>query len=287
MLFGTVLLWALNSTVTRYVLTHGFHPLAYAVIRYAAATFLFWAFTLARERTVRVARRDLRYVALAAVMIYCNQLCFVYSVDKTSAATVTLFLGTTPIFIGVLSSAVGLERMNRMFWIATTVSIVGVGFVASGSGGFSGRRVGDLLALLTAATWATYSVAIAPLMRRYSPFRISALVLALGWIPLALTGAHQAAEQRFHFGALMWLSIAFAIVGPLFLTNLLWFTAIDRVGPSRASLFSNLQPLFGVAFALLLLNEHLTGWELVGGVAILGAVLTERLRRTAPQPPAD
>src|SRR5207248_10053389 len=26
MLLGTVLLWALNSTVTRYVLTHGFHP---------------------------------------------------------------------------------------------------------------------------------------------------------------------------------------------------------------------------------------------------------------------
>ena len=45
MLFGTVLLWALNSTVTRYVLTHGFHPLAYATIRYAAATALFWAFT--------------------------------------------------------------------------------------------------------------------------------------------------------------------------------------------------------------------------------------------------
>ncbi len=35
MLLGTVLLWALNSTVTRYVLTHGFQPLAYATIRYA------------------------------------------------------------------------------------------------------------------------------------------------------------------------------------------------------------------------------------------------------------
>ena len=43
MLLGTVLLWALNATVTRYVLTHGFHPLAYATIRYAAATVLFWA----------------------------------------------------------------------------------------------------------------------------------------------------------------------------------------------------------------------------------------------------
>jgi drug/metabolite transporter (DMT)-like permease len=45
MLLGTVLLWALNATVTRYLLTHGFHPLAYATIRYAAATVLFWLFT--------------------------------------------------------------------------------------------------------------------------------------------------------------------------------------------------------------------------------------------------
>jgi drug/metabolite transporter (DMT)-like permease len=85
----------------------------------------------------------------------------------------------------------------------------------------------------------------------------------------------------------MWLSIAFAVIGPLFLTNILWFTAIDRVGPSRASLFSNLQPVFGVPFALILLGEHLSGWEVVGGVAILGAVLLERSRRPPPEPPGD
>src|SRR5581483_1969211 len=90
MLLGTVLLWALNATVTRYVLKHGFHPLAYATIRYAAATALFWTFTWTRERSFRIARRDLRYVALASGMIFLNQLCFVYSIDKTSAATVTL-----------------------------------------------------------------------------------------------------------------------------------------------------------------------------------------------------
>jgi drug/metabolite transporter (DMT)-like permease len=288
MLLGTVLLWALNSTVTRYVLTHGFQPLAYATIRYAAATCLFWAFTYSRERSFRIRVRDLRYVAIAAAAVYANQLCFVYSIDKTSAATVTLFLGTTPIFIGVVASFVGLERLGRGFWIAAAVSIVGVGFVASGSGGFSGKVVGDGLAVLTAATWAAYSVAVTPLMRRYSPFRISSLVLLLGWIPLAITGAQQTAAQSFHFDSnLMWLAFGFAVVGPLFLTNILWFTAISRVGPSRASLFSNLQPLFGVIFALAILGEHLTRWEIIGGAAILGAVLVERLRQTAPQPPAD
>ncbi len=287
MLFGTVLLWALNSTVTRYVVTHGFQPLAYATTRYASATLLFWGFTYARERSFRIAFRDLRLVLLAALFIYVNQLCFVYSVDKTSAATVTLFLGSTPIFIGVLASVLGLERMGRGFWIATIVSVVGVGFVASGSGGFSGRIFGDGLALLTAITWAGYSVLITPLMRRYSPFRISSLVLLAGWIPLALTGLPQTTSQSFHFGTLMWVCFGFAVVGPLFLTNILWFTAISRVGPSRASLFSNMQPLFGVLFAIVLLGEHLSRWEVVGGAAILGAVLVERSRRPLPEPPGD
>jgi drug/metabolite transporter (DMT)-like permease len=280
MLFGTILLWALNSTVTRYVLTHGFEPLAYATIRYAAATLLFWCFTYLREGSFRIARSDLKYVAIAAAAIYVNQLCFVYSVDKTSAATVTLFLAMTPIFIGLVASVVGLEVLSRTFWIATAVSIVGVAFVASGSGGFSGNILGDGLAILTAATWGCYSVAITPLMRRYSPFRISSVVLLLGWIPLALTGARQTLAQSFDFGALMWAALLFAIIGPLFLTNILWFTAISRVGPSRASLFSNLQPVFGVAFAIVLLGEHLTRWELLGGAIIVGAVIIERMSRS-------
>ena len=45
MLLGTVLLWALNITITKYVLEHGFQPLAYATIRYGLATVIFTWFT--------------------------------------------------------------------------------------------------------------------------------------------------------------------------------------------------------------------------------------------------
>jgi drug/metabolite transporter (DMT)-like permease len=136
-------------------------------------------------------------------------------------------------------------------------------------------------------TWAAYSVLIVPLMRRYSPFRISALVLAAGWVPLAIVGASQTLSQGFHFSWLTWLSFAYAVVGPLFLTNILWFTAIDRVGPSRASLFANLQPFFAVLFALVLLGEHLNRWEIIGGVAIGAGIVLDRARRTPPEPPGD
>jgi drug/metabolite transporter (DMT)-like permease len=119
-------------------------------------------------------------------------------------------------------------------------------------------------------------------MRRYSPFRISALVLGLGWIPLALVSVPQLKEQEWGgLGWPVWLGVGYAILGPLFLTNILWFTAIDRVGPSRAALFANLQPFFAVLFALVLLSERLNRWEIVGAVAIAAGIVLERLRRSA------
>ncbi|HEX4521564.1 MAG TPA: DMT family transporter [Gaiellaceae bacterium] len=286
MLLSTVLLWALNITVTRYVVDNGFHPLAYGTIRYFAAILLFWCFTWWRERSFRIARSDFKLILLAAFFIFMNQISFVTSVHLTSATTVGLVLGTTPIFVGIIATLVGLERLGSAFWIAAVVSFVGVGLIAAGaSSGVGGSLLGNALAVATAATWAAYSVTVAPLMKRYSPFRISSLVLAIGWVPLAFVSIPQIASQSFDsFGWTMAFAFAFAVVGPLFLTNLLWFTAIDRVGPSRAALFANLEPFFAVLFAVLLLSEHLSGWEIAGGVAIGVGILIERRGQPEGEP---
>jgi drug/metabolite transporter (DMT)-like permease len=278
MLLATVLLWALNITVTRYVVTNGFHPLAYGTVRYGCAILLFLAYTWWRERSFRVERSDLRFVLFAAAMIFVNQVSFVTSTHLTSASTVGLVLGTTPIFAGIFATLVGLERPGRAFWVAAVVSFAGVALIAAGAkGSLGGALLGDVLAVATAATWAAYSVSIAPLMRRYSPFRISSLVLPIGWIPLALVSIPQLRSQTLDgFGWTMAIAFAFAVVGPLFLTNILWFTAIGRVGPSRATLFANLEPFFAVAFAVVLLSETLNALEIAGGVAIALGIVIER-----------
>jgi drug/metabolite transporter (DMT)-like permease len=279
MLFGTVLLWALNVTVTKYMFEHGLKPLAYGTIRYFAAISLFWAFTYWRERSFRIARRDIRLVLLAALTIFLNQLCFVYGVKLAHASTVALLLGTTPIFIGLLSLALRLERLQSAFWIGAAITFGGVALIALANGGAGSSLEGTLVAIATALTWACYSITIAPLLRRYSPFRVSALVLAIGWVPLALTSIPQLADQHFAFGWKVWLGFGYAVVGPLFLTNILWFTAISRVGASRASLFANMQPFFAVLFALLLLSESLHAMEIAGGALIFAGIAFERIAR--------
>jgi drug/metabolite transporter (DMT)-like permease len=235
------------------------------------------------ERTLRIRRRDFGLVALAALCLWLNQLSFVYALEKTSASTIALILGATPIFAALIGLAFGLERLSRRFWLAAAVSFAGVGLVAAGAtGGFSGDLRGNLLGIATAATWAGYSVAVAPLMERYSASRISAVVLSLGWILIALVGFPVAADQDYGLGWEVWALLAFATLGPLVLTNLLWFRALHRIGASRATLVANLQPFVAAVFALVLLSERMTLLQAAGGVLIGAGILTARRRAPAP-----
>ena len=288
MLLSAIGLWALNLTVTRYILTHGFQPLAYATVRYALAALVFVGLTVLTERSLRVARRDVGLVVAAAVALWVNQLGFVYALKSTTASVIALILAATPIFAALFGLALRTEILPGRFWIGAALSFVGVGLVAAGSGGeLRGDLGGILLGILTAATWAVYSMLIAPLMRRYSPFRISARVLVLTWLLTALSGLPQTRDQDWALGWEVWALLVFATLGPLVVTNVLWFRSLDRIGPSRATLATNLQPFVAALFAVVLLGETVGPLQAAGGVLIGLGILAARRRGQRPQQPVD
>lgn len=285
MLLTTIALWALNLTVSRYILTHGFAPLAYGSVRYGLAALVFASLTLAVERTLRIARRDLPIVLGAAAVLYLNQIGFVYALETSSASVLGLILGATPIFAALAGVALGTETLSSRFWAGALLSFGGVALVALGSGGeLSGELGGVLLGVLTAATWAAYSMLVTPLMRRYSASRISSVVLSLAWIPITLTGAAQLRSQEWALGSAVWALLVFATLGPLVLTNVLWFRSLDRIGPARATLAANLQPFLAAAIAVVLLSESLGPFELGGGILIAAGILVARRRGDARAP---
>lgn len=290
MLLATVVIWSLNFTVTKYVLNHGFKPLAYSALRFGAAALLFIGFTCVRERSFRLERRDIPFIVGAALVgIFLNSVAFIYGTKLTTAATVALIFGTMPILTALFAALGGIERLHSRFWLAATISFAGVCLVAFGAqSGISGDLLGYTLALLATAAWAAYSVAIAPLMTRYTASRISAWALTLGAIPLLLAGSPQLTSQDFaDLPSLVWLAFAFAVLAPLFLTNLLWFNSIDRVGPSRASIYANLQPFLGAVFALVLLHEPLGRYQVAGGVLIATGIVLSRRHEPALLPSSE
>ena len=288
LLLVTVVLWSFNFTVVKYALTHGWEPLSYSSVRFALGALLFSAFTFGHERTLRIERADVRLmVGAAALGIWLNQLSFTYSVSLTTAATAALMFGTMPIFVALAAQWFGLERLHLRHWLATTISFSGVALVALGStGGLSGDLGGILLGLGASVTWAVYSVAIGPFMQRYSPYRISAFTLLVGSVPLLLSAVSQLASQDWDsLGALAWGAFFYSLFFSLVFTNITWFTAIDRVGAARASLYVNLQPFLGAFFALVVLSEEMGALQVAGGLVIgAGIVLARNARAPAPSP---
>jgi drug/metabolite transporter (DMT)-like permease len=284
MLLATVLLWALNLSVTRYILTHGLAPLSYATVRYGLAGLVFIGLVLATERTLRVERKHVPLLALAAVTLWLNQLCFVFALDVTTASTIGLLLGAIPIFAGLFGLVLGTERATGRFWGAAGISFVGVALVALGSGGeISSNGRGIALGLATAASWAAYSVAVGPLMRTYSPSRMSAVVIPATWLGLALSGLGQTTDQDWHVHWTIWPLLVLATLGPLVLTNVLWFRAIHRIGANRATLATNLEPFVAALLAVILLSERITPLQILGGVLIGLGILSVRRPTPAPQ----
>ena len=229
-LLATVAVWALNVSVTKYVLTHGFAPLAYASIRYALAALLAALFVLVLERSLAVhGRHAWLLVSIAALFLFVNQICFVYSLKLASATTVSLILGTTPIFAALFASAVGLERLSARFWLATLASFAGVALVALGSGGgLSSTSAASCSPWACRRPWCVLGAPDRPWTKRQ---RHELRGRPATTVLLLLTSIGALGDQDYGtLPALDWLALGYAVVGPLLLTNVLWFTAIRRVG---------------------------------------------------------
>src|SRR5262249_45747706 len=73
MLLATVSLWALNFTVSKFILNEGLHPLAYSSLRYACAGVISALVVLSWEGSLRISRRDLPLILLCGSVLFANQ----------------------------------------------------------------------------------------------------------------------------------------------------------------------------------------------------------------------
>jgi drug/metabolite transporter (DMT)-like permease len=280
LLLVIVLLWAFNFTAIRYAVSHGFDPLAYASLRWVIAALAFSLVTLRLEGSLRVSRRDLGLLTVFATCgLLLNQTALTYALRLASAATVALLFGTLPAFIALFSAVAGVQRLNGREWAGIGVSFAGVTLIAlGGSGRLSAHAGGIALAIVTAATFALYSVGVVPLMRRYSPYRISAVTALIGSLMLTLSGSWQLARQSWDVGGLAWAALLYGALAAVGLGNLLWFKVIGRVGPGRAAVYLNLQPFLGAVFAVIVLSESLKPIQVAGGAVVGAGIVLARAR---------
>jgi len=65
-------------------------------------------------------------------------------------------------------------------------------------------------------------------------------------------------------------------IGALVIAYLFWYRGVRVIGPTRTAMYSNVQPVFAVIIAWVVLGEVPTLWQGVGAASIMSGLLLTR-----------
>jgi drug/metabolite transporter (DMT)-like permease len=279
-----VSLWALNFSSKKYALSHGVPPLALTSVTYGVAATSFVIYVLVREGTIRIQKRHRRSLIVVAICsVTVSQIAGVFALKFADASMVALAFGSGPAIIAVLSHITGTERLDWKRAVAAVAALGGVVLVVIGSqNNISTSAIGVSLAFAAAGGWAAGAVAVTPLLRVYSARRMNAMVASAGLVPLWIVGLPSVTNTDWmRITPLTWAAVAFSILGSQIIANAIWYRSIAALGPSRAGIYSNLEPFLGALFAVVLLSEALTLSQILGGAVIALAIVLSLSSRSA------
>jgi drug/metabolite transporter (DMT)-like permease len=273
--------WGLNFTAIKGAI-EDFQPLAFNAIRFGTSSLFLLGLLWLRERSIGVQRKDLgRFVILAIIGNTVYQLFFIHGIALTTATNSALILATTPIFIILFGAFLNVEKITSRIVQGVILSFAGVVMIVLGSGNalsFSDQSLlGDLLIVANPICWSIYTVLSKPMLKEYSPLKLTTVTMAIGAIPLVLVGIPSLSQQNWSvISANSWLGLAFSAFLAIGLGYIIWYTGVSRIGSARTSLYDNLVTVFAVAAAWILLGENMTVIQIVGAVLVFVSLYAVR-----------
>jgi drug/metabolite transporter (DMT)-like permease len=276
-----VLIWSINAVVSKVSAT-AIDPAAISFYRWALALIVLTPFVLPGALrnwpAIRANWWKLMILGLLGMVLY--QSLAYYAAHSVSA----LFMGILNSLIPLLTVLIGIFVLR----VAPTVgialgSILSLGglvwLVSAGQPGLllqHGIGKGELMMFAASASYALYGV----LTKRWAiplPNWQSLYVQIVFGVVLLLPNflmAHDVQLTSQNIPLVLFAGIPASIAAPF-----LWIQGVMRLGANKASIFMNLAPVFTAIIAVLFLHEQLHSYHLIGGgVALLGVILSQRLR---------
>ncbi len=195
----------------------------------------------------------------------------------TTASNTVILQAATPVMVAVGARLYLRERLRRRQWAGVGVSAAGVLLVVT-RGGWAALQpanlhAGDFIVLFAILGWSAYTIYGKRILAVHSPGLATTAAYVLGslmLLPLALATAPLFPPPRFASPTAWGIVLYQALLGAL--AHVWWYEGVKAVGPSRAAIFINFQPLVGVLLAAAMLGEKISLAQVLGGLAVLGGV---------------
>lgn len=248
-------------------------PIELSAIRFGAAGLIMLAIARATGASLGLARWKLLLVAAFFGIFAYNALVFVGLTLGPASDGAVLVPTLNPVLTVFLATFLG-ERLTRNKVAGIACATIGAFIVVvsaqSGTAVSSQRLLGDLLMVGGAACWSVYATLGTITTRSGSPLGVTAVASLAGAAMLFPFGfLEQGYRDVPTWPASAWLDIGYLVVFATIVGFVLFYWAVRRFGAGLASMVSYLVPVFALVQAVLLLGEHPTPVEVVGGGVIL------------------
>ena len=277
------MIWGVNFAVVKFA-TGLLDPLAFNGTRVALAAVVLMLLSLAGVSSWPRRRDILVVMALGMLGNGVYQVFFVEGLAYTRAGDAALLAAASPAFIALIGRVRGTDRIGARGWIGIALSVLGIGLVAHGTAAAqtgNASLIGDVLILCGAICWAVYTVYLEPYTHTNDGVKLTALTMTGGAIPLLIVASTRIAVAPWRTLPLSgWGALMFSGVFALVIAYQFWYRGVRVIGPTRTSMYSNLQPVFAVAFAWIVLSEVPTVWQGAGATAIISGLMLTRLGPT-------
>jgi drug/metabolite transporter (DMT)-like permease len=276
-----VVMWGINFSFIKIALRE-LTPGGFNGVRLFVTAVIFLALLALSGEGFRLEKKDawrLLAIGIAGNTFY--QILFIHGVSLTSASNTSLILSMSPIFVALLSAALGIERIHWAAWLGILISFCGLYIIIAGQNGglhFSAESFrGDLAIFFATIFWALYTVFSKSFLDKYSPLKFSAVTVSLGVLfYLPLTAGDVLAVPWARVSWITWVCLLLSSLFGFVLGYIFWYYSVKKVGNAKTAIYSNLTPIFTAIFAAALLGDRIRPVQALGAAVILGGVYLTR-----------
>lgn len=280
------ILWG-GALVAGRVVSADLPPLTITWVRFALVSIMLLPVVRLREGTLpRPSRGDLLVLAMLSVTGVVMFNLFLFSGLRTvTAVRSSVILSLSPSVVALVLVTLFRERAGWNTVLGIIVAFLGaVVTITNGdparvlAGGIS---VGDLFLLGCVLSWSAYTIIARYAMRNLSSLTVLAYSSVIGTLLLTPVAARLDVITEFAAATLAtWFAFAYLVFGAAGLAYLMYYEGIREVGPNRAAVFINLEPVTAILLGVGLLGEGLSAPLLIGAaLVILGLYLVNRPER--------
>jgi len=276
------ILWAISGSSAKFLFHRGITPFQLVQLRLTIAALSLFLFLLIRNpRQLKISPNDIFYfIVLGVVGMAGVQFAYLFAISKIHVAAAILLQYLAPIMIALHSVVFAHDKLTATTILAMFGALIGCYLVvgAYNLDILTMNFAGILSGLMSAVTFAWYSVHGEYGMRRYNPWTV--LFYAIFFAVIVWNILHPPLEAFTHaYSFVEWGWILYIGILGTSVPFGVYLEGINLIRSTRASITATLEPIIAGVISYIFLNEIMEVLQISGGLLVIASIVLLQLKQ--------